>query len=278
MLETLRKTVAVRPRFWVLTALTAGLILAGRYVFDTESHFAADSEAMRAYIAAISTLFGILAAFTIYVVWSQFIDADHASKLESNELLDLCRYTVYLNDPPALESVTRTVTEYVDTICEQEWQTMQYGKPHPDAEKALERVFEAIHAVQFDDPRDGVAWNKMIEKFESASDARDKRIERAGERMPSLMRGLLYLSSALLLLGFFMMSVHNDFLAVAITIGTTAVVFLTIEVVEDIDNPFDGQWAISAEAFLNLRAQLPSLFQQEEKPGAPNGQRIQVHR
>jgi len=121
-----------------------------------------------------------------------------------------------------------------------------------------------VHSVQFDDSRDAVAWNKMIEKFESASDARDRRVERAGERMPGLMRVLLYLTSGLLLLGFFMMSIHDDFLAFAITIGTTAVVLLTLEVVEDIDNPFDGEWAISQDALHDLRAQLPALFKHEE--------------
>ena len=89
MLDTLRKTIAVRPRFWVLTGVTAAVILVARYGFDTESRFAADDEPIRAYISAISTIFGIMAAFTIYVVWGQFIDADHSSKLEANELLDL---------------------------------------------------------------------------------------------------------------------------------------------------------------------------------------------
>jgi hypothetical protein len=88
MLNTLRSMIAVRPRFWILTAAIASLILVLRFGLGTEEDFAADGGAMRAYISAISTLFGILAAFIIYVVWSQFIEADHAVKLEANELLD----------------------------------------------------------------------------------------------------------------------------------------------------------------------------------------------
>ncbi|HVP06015.1 MAG TPA: DUF4239 domain-containing protein [Dehalococcoidia bacterium] len=268
MLDTLRKTIAVRPRFWVLTTVTSAVILLARYGFDTESHFASDGGAVRAYISAISTLFGILAAFIIYVVWSQFIEADHAIKLEANELLDLCRYAVYLNDPAALDSVTAAVGRYASAVCEDEWTTMPAGRAHPAAEGALEGVFAAVNSVRFDDDRDSTAWSRMIQKFEAVSDARDKRIELAGERMPALMRGLLYMVSGLLLLGFFMMAIQNDLLAVAVTVGTTAVVFLTIEVMEDIDNPFDGQWAISHEPFQALRRQLPALFRREEARSA----------
>jgi hypothetical protein len=256
--------IPLRPRFFVATAAISVLLIAARHLLNTEEHFGPDTSSLRGYIAATSTLFGLLAAFTIYVVWEQFIDADRAAKLESKELLDLCRYAAYLNDPAALAALTAAVSQYAETICDDEWETMPEGKAHPAAEKALQSVFEAVNSVRFDDPRDSTAWGRMIEKFESASDARDKRIERAGERMPRLMRWLLYLASGVLLLGFFMLAVQSDFLAWTITIAITSVVVLTIDVAEDIDNPFDGHWAISRDSFIELRAQLPKLFREEK--------------
>jgi hypothetical protein len=149
-------------------------------------------------------------------------------------------------------------------VLEEEWPLMAAGRPHRPSEEALDRLFEAIHSVRLDDSRDSSAWAKMIDKFESMSDAREKRIELAGERMPGLMKGLLYVISGLLLIGFFMVAIRNDFIAVTTTIGTTAAVFLTMEVISDLDDPFEGYWALSKQPFVTLRERLPGLLCRQE--------------
>ena len=99
----------------------------------------------------------------------------------------------------------------------------------------------------------------MIGKFEGVSDARSKRLALAVENVPSLLRGLLYLVSVSLILGFFVLSISNDTIAIVVTLATTAVVFLVIEAVEDLDDPFGGHWALSPESFLRLPEQVDAL-------------------
>lgn len=249
----------LRLRYWVLTVGATGAILVVRLGVHTAGRFAADVGAVGAYITAIGTLYGILAAFTIFVVWSQFNDAQTAAETESNELLDLFRYTIYLKDNGALNAVGLAIKMYSESVARDEWSAMSSGKGAPETVKRFEAVFQAVHAVTFDDDRDAPAWEKMIGKFEGVSDARSRRLDLAVANVPTLLRGLLYLVSGSLIVGFFLLSISNDIIAIAVTSATTAVAFLVIEAVEDLDNPFGGHWALSPRSFQGLPDQIDAL-------------------
>lgn len=249
----------LRLRYWLLTIGIGGTLLAVRLWVRTPGKFAADVGAVGAYTTAIGTLYGILAAFTIFVVWTQFNEAETAAETEANELLDLFRFAIYLRDPGALGRLGAAIKAYSSSVALDEWSAMSSGVPSAQTAGNFEAVFQAVHAVRFDDERDASAWEKMIGKFEGASDARAKRLDLATSNVPGILRALLYLVSIALLLGFFVLSIDNDLVAIVITVATTAIVLLVIEVVEDLDNPFGGQWALSSASFLNLPERIDSL-------------------
>jgi hypothetical protein len=250
----------LRLRYWLLTFLTSGAILVIRLGIRTPGRFAGDVGAVGAYITAIGTLYGILAAFTIFVVWGQFNDAQNAVEAEANELLDLFRFSIYLRDRQALAALGGAIKEYASSVAAHEWPAMSSGKSAVQTVAAFEAVFQAVHAVRFDDERDAFAWEKMIAKFEGVSDSRSKRLDLAFADVPSLLQGLLWLVSISLVLGFFLLGIGNDIIAVVVTIATTAVVFLVVEVVEDLDDPFGGHWSMSPKSFARLPEQVDALM------------------
>src|SRR3990172_10266253 len=174
----------LRLRYWVLTLGVSGAILIVRLGVRTPGIFAADVGAVGAYITAIGTLYGILAAFTIFVVCGQFNDAQTAADTEANELRDLFRYTIYLRDSEALNALGRAIKDYSASVARDEWSAMGSGKAAPQTVSRFEAVFRAVHAVTFDDDRDALAWEKMIGKFEAVSDARSKRLDLAVADVP----------------------------------------------------------------------------------------------
>jgi hypothetical protein len=193
------------------------------------------------------------------VVWTQFNDAQTAVDGETKELLDLFRYAIYLQDATVLDALKSAIHNYSASVATDEWAAMSSGRPSPGAVGAFETVFQTVHAVRFDDERDASAWEMMIAKFEAVSDARAKRLDLAVAKVPSLLRGLLYLVSFALIGGFFVLSISSDAVAVIVTVATTAIALLVIEVVEDLDDPFGGQGALSAAAFLLLPERVNSL-------------------
>jgi len=167
-------------------------------------------------------------------------------------------------DVEVLTALRSTIKDYSALVVGDEWPAMSSSKPSTQAVGRFEAVFEAVHAVSFDDERDASAWEKMIDKFEAISDARAKRLHPAVSNVPRLLRGLLYLVSLALIGGFFVLSISNDIIAIVVTIATTAIVFLAIEVVEDLDDLFGGQWALSPEPFLQLPDQIDVLNSERE--------------
>jgi len=241
--------VSLPLRFWILTATVTAVSLGLRFSSDTESHFFVDVGAISAYLSAVGALYSILAAFTVYVVWNQFNELDEAIEAEVEDLFDLYRYTVYLRDDQAVAEVGKAIQRYCQYVVEQEWQGMATGKIHELSTATFEDIFAVVHSVRFDDERDIAAWSEMIRKFEAVSDARRKRLRVGAARVPDLLRALLYLVSGGLIVGFFMLAIENTLLSIGVTAIVSAIVFLTIEVVEDLDDPFGGHWALSPRAF-----------------------------
>jgi len=235
-----------------ITALAGLVLVALRFAFDTQDLFLADVGSISAYVTAVGTLYGILAAFTIVVVWGQFNDTTTAITEETTDLADLYRYVTYLDDESAMRQFRAAIAEYAEAVATQEWSRMATGEQSPDAHNAFEGVYRAVSAIRLDSVRDEAAWNHIIRKFEDVSDSRNKRLDVAGSRMPGVIRQLFYGVSIALVAGFFMLAFRNDFLAIAATLLTTGLVVLVIDAVLDIDNPFGGQWTIAPTRFQDI--------------------------
>jgi len=242
-----------------VTVLAGLVLVALRFAFNTQDLFLADVGSISAYVTAVGTLYGILAAFTIVVVWGQFNETTTAITEETTDLADLYRYVTYLDDETATDQFREAISNYAEAVAADEWAKMSTGEASPRAHDAFEGVYRAVTAIKLDSVRDEAAWNHIIRKFEDVSDSRHKRLDVAGSRMPSVIRQLFYGVSIALVAGFFMLAFRNDFLAVAATLLTTGLVVLVIDTVLDIDNPFGGQWTIAPTRFQDITRHLEEV-------------------
>ena len=245
-----------------IIGLSAAL-LALRYLFHTYDHFFRDIDSAKAFVSANGSLYGVLTAFTIFVVWNEFNETTTSISREANALIDLYRAAIYLEDPPALLTFDDSICTYVNAVVEEEWDAMERGHESDAASQAFERIFQAVRRVRFDDERDEAAWSLIIRKFDEVSDARMRRLELATKRRPPLLRGLFYLLSFGMLIGFFMLGIHNTFLSVSITVLPVVIVVMVDDIIADIDNPFGGQWAIEPHAFLEVPQHIDNLRRAE---------------
>lgn len=236
-------------RLVVVTALVTVALSVVRDQLNTQDVFKDDVDSMTGYVGTIGALYSILAAFIIFVVWTRFNDLTRAVADESRDLADLYRYVTYLNDPDSSRQFRAAIEAYAGAVAEDEWACMAGRRSSQVTIDAFEEIFLAVSAVRFDDERDETAWNMIIQKFESISDNRGRRLELSQQRIPWLLRVLLWAVSLATVAGFFFLAIENDFLAWTCTLLTTAIVVLVIDTVTDMDHPFYGQWQISAESF-----------------------------
>src|SRR3954452_12657038 len=119
LLPTLRSMVG-----WIGTAVVlslAGLLLVrGLVPIDLLRQ---SNDSVGNYLQTLGTIYAVLLAFVVFVVWGQFNDARTHVDEEANELLDLFRTAKGLPEPKRGE-IQGHVAAYIDAVLDSEWQAM----------------------------------------------------------------------------------------------------------------------------------------------------------
>src|SRR5262245_30896060 len=96
-----------------------------RAAVDTESLRRSNGEVGN-YLQAVGTVYAVLLAFVVYVVWGQFNDARVQVDHEANEVVDLYRTADGFPDA-ARGHIQLGLQRYVDDVLGEEWPAMACG-------------------------------------------------------------------------------------------------------------------------------------------------------
>lgn len=222
-----------------------------RYVFLQN-----DVSAVGGYLTVIGTHYSILTAFIIFVVWEQFNKISDLTDKEAKKLSELTVYISYLNDPNIEQQIKMKIKDYAQSVIDYEWKDLYHGYINKHSKENFRHILSTIKEIKFNDSKDPVAFQSIIKTYEDISDIRQERLVTSTQRMPVPLRILLYLVSFSVIAGFFLLYIENDIIAIIVTALTTTIVVLVIEVINDLDDPFTGIWAIHPTPFKELIAQM----------------------
>ncbi len=212
-----------------------------------------DSGSVGAFVTAIGTLYSVLTAFTVVSVWQQFIDTDRAIKREARALSELWRYVGYVEDVAGAARARGAIEQYRDEVVSREWPAMVAGTTASAAEDEYFAMADAVNGMRVTTAKDVPAWAEAVRTLGEVSDARGERVVLVTQRMPGLLRQLLYLATLSLLAGMALLGFENALIGQIVLVFTVVVSLLVLEVIDDLDEPFDGAWAISSGALRALR-------------------------
>src|ERR1700678_3731760 len=219
----------VRARGLKMIALAAvlylGLRLAGVHRF-----FAEDGEGLGALLQIIGTLYSVVYAFAIYVIWGQFAAVENEILKESGALKDLVVFSKPLKDA-GRDPVVRAVKAYARSVAESEWGTLSRGEDTEKTERLL-----------------GIA------NLPSAH--RDERLALSAKRIPKTLLLFVTLTAAMILLLLLFFPFHNLALGMASMAIATMLLFFANFLLTDLDNPFQGTWNVRSEPFSDLVTKL----------------------
>jgi hypothetical protein len=206
------------------------------------------------YLQALGTIYAVVAAFVVFVVWNQFNEARVQIDREASELVDmfrigegmpvrtrdalhdlLCRYAdaVTADELAALSRRDRAAVERTGELVDEMWAVLHGCEAMTDCQRAL-------HA-------------EAMSRFNDLSDVRTARLTSAHVRIPLALRLLLYIGGVIIVGSMYLLAVDRFWVHAAITGALAAGVAHVIYIVEDLDNPFDGNWRVSGAAFDDAR-------------------------
>jgi hypothetical protein len=238
------------------TRLAAGLVvaLAASRVMrqaNFDRFTAADVEGINSLISLIGSIYAVVFAFVIFVIWGQFTGVEEASLRECSRLNELLRFSQYLN-PDANRAIRRALTEYTQRVANSEWKSLGERSKSQLTEKSFAALIGTVVRTTPANPAEEVTHQRLIDIVRKLAEQRDERIAKSLTRIPPTLLLLVRTMVVALLLLVFTYPFHSWTLG-AICFSTVAIIlFFSNLVMTDTDNPFDGVFNVSAQPFLDL--------------------------
>jgi hypothetical protein len=235
------------------SVLAVVAVAVSRQLIDIETLRASNGE-VGTYIQALGTIYGIVAAFVIYVVWGQFNDARTQVEREASEIVDLYRIADGLPDTTRAELQTK-LGAYIDAVLDVELEAIDVHGPTPQETTTLvDELWVVLHRCEPVTESGRALHVEALGLFNELSNARTARLTSARTRMPFALRLLLYIGGGTLVLSMCLLAIDRFWVHALVTAALAAAVAHVLYIAEDLDDPFDGNWRVPREAFQRARA------------------------
>lgn len=213
---------------------------------------AGEAEGLNTLILLIGSIYAVIFAFVIFVIWGQFTDVENFMMRECNSLNELLRFSSHIN-PDARRSIHRAVGAYVELVVRSEWPAL--GERHRDksTEQAFSSLLDTILRPDLATPDETVVHERLIDIARETGEHRDERLTKSLTQIPAILIHLVHtLASTLALLVFFY-PFHHWVAGLCCFLLVAVILFLANLVMTDTDNPFKGIYNVNPAPFSDLR-------------------------
>lgn len=205
------------------------------------------------YLQTLGTVYAVLLAFVVFVVWSQFNEVRTLIDREANEAQDLHRTVGGLPDAVRAH-VQSAVSRYVHAVLHDEWPAMDHCHEarFDGASRVLEDAWRRLCAFEPETEVQRALYGEALQRFNDLSDARTLRRSAASMRIPLALRMLLYTGAAVLVASMYLFDVPGFRVHAMITAALAGSLSHLLYIVEDLDRPFGGDWQVPRDSWERL--------------------------
>ncbi len=205
-----------------------------------------------ALFGAVSTIFGILAAFAIQKEWDAWNALADAVNGEVDSLEKLYLWSAHFPEK-IKRSFHENIKNYTALVIAH-WRSTERGEKTSEIDDALEALNSDIYNIFSEAPE---LMSTTFSLFSNLLQHRSNRIEDSSRRMPHILKNTLQFASFLLILLSMFVGINNIWLAFLFTASIASLAFSIFVVLIDLDNPLKpGSWHITTKAYENLLARI----------------------
>jgi len=233
----------------LIAAMVAGIIALVLRSFLGTTAFIADASSIGDFISVFGTLFGILLAFVVFEVWSQYNKTSQLIDQEAQGLERLFRLTLYFRDSKLTNAMKQAVLNYSDEVITDKFCNLAQGQHNVKAGQIFRKIADVIKEIKFDDDHDQIVFDHIIDHYGHLSEIRTERINQSITRLPLLLKTFLYVSSAFALITVITVPFTGTYYSFMTASALTFILTMVFQLIEDLDNPFCGYWNLTTEPF-----------------------------
>src|SRR5271155_2281031 len=175
--------------------------------------FENDAEGIGALLQIIGTLYSVVYAFAIYVIWGQFASVENEIQKESGALKDLLLFSQRFKET-VREPIVRAVKVYARGVAESEWRTLSAREETDKTDKLFSAVIASVTEVRPEDDTERILYQQLIEIANQASAHRDERLALSVKRMPQTLLLFVTVTAFMILFLLFFFPFRNVALGV----------------------------------------------------------------
>jgi len=200
------------------------------------------------YFHTIGTLFAVLIAFAIYVVWGSFKDAGTNLSHEATQVADLSRLSTAM--PYELrKQISLDLMEYLHAVVDDEFPAMAEGRDSARTWSAVQRLWDTYGTAQPDNPRLQAYFNESLTHLTQLSDLRRTRLFANRGAVPMILWCLLSVAGVFLV-GFTFFVGHESITTQAImTACLSGVLSFCMFLILSLNRPYSGIGQVVPEPF-----------------------------
>jgi hypothetical protein len=234
-------------------AAVVGLV-AVRALVDP-STLEASNDVVGNYLQTAGTIYAVLLAFVVFVVWTQYNDARSYFEREANEVVDIFRTAQGLPSP-FRQQIGVALLDYTDAIVAKEWRKMADDACHPfcDGGTILDQLWIILRTMEVSDEKTAIYYGEVLARLNDLSDVRARRITASITRIPLALLLLLYIGGTSTVASMYLFAVADPLIHALITGAMAGAIAHILYVIRDLDDCFDGNWRISHDPFVEARA------------------------
>ncbi len=230
-------------------AAVAGLVTARRFI--PHHKLKGHNDVTGPIFGAMGTVYAVLLAFVLIVVWENFDKSKANAQNEANCLGDLYRDAESFL-PSFKQEVRALLKEYADAVVDDEWKAMVRGESSPRVEEAVKKMFLLYSSYLPRTSTEQAFFEESLDELNQLDDLRTMRLMDSRNGINFLLWFVLVGGGVVVIVFTFFFGVENFKTQLITTVLFTVLISLFLFTILSMDYPFTGDISISPAAFKQI--------------------------
>jgi Protein of unknown function (DUF4239) len=210
-----------------------------------------DNGIVGTFLSVAGMFYGITLGLIAVGAYGNFGTAESAVSNEASQLNGLYR-DVNLLSRPEKEGMKKILADYATYMVEEAWPQQQRGEVPKGTSPIINRLEAALIAYPLTDEKDRILFAEIIHQNNKLSEARRVRVNVVQSSLPGPVWQVVLIGAAVIIFLTWLLVIKNRRLDLIVNLLTSALIGTLIFLVAAMDNPFRGEFSVSAEPFAAL--------------------------
>ena len=200
------------------------------------------------FFLMIGTLYAVLIAFAIFVVWNEFQEAGTNLEREANEVGNLSRMAMGMPQP-LHRDIQSALVDYLNSVVDDEFPAMANGNDSPRTWQAVQKLWDIYNGIEPDSPRMQAYYSESLKQLNELSNSRRFRLFTSRGTVPDSLWDLLVGGGIMLIIFTYLFGHESIWSQAAMTAALAAVLAFSLFLIDSFDSPYSGVVRVTPDPF-----------------------------